>query len=99
MTTDTSQYLTIIWKSWLDEAHTKPAYEAHVLFASHGWSVIGQGSTPNRAEKEAREMLASCIEDAIESGDPVAAPLGTSQGVIITFPFGEPRINHVHPRT
>ena len=54
MTTDTSQYLTIIWKSWLDEAHTKPCYEAHVLFESFGWSVIGQGSTPNRAEKEAR---------------------------------------------
>lgn len=96
---DTSKYQTIIWRSWLDEAKTQPVYEAHVLFESFGWHVMGQGSTPNRAEKDAREALAFCIEHAIEAGHPVAAPLGAAGGVIITFPNGEPRINHVHPAT
>ncbi len=60
--TDTSQFQTIVWRTWLDEAHTKPVYEAHVLCESDGHSVIGQGSTPNRAEKDARVALASILE-------------------------------------
>ena len=65
---DTSQYQVIIWRTWLDRAKTKPVYEAHVLFDSDGNSCIGQGSTPNRAEKDARKALASILEEPAVNG-------------------------------
>lgn len=100
--TDTSQYQTIIYRTWLDEAKTKPVYEAHVLLGS--WmpgSTLGQGSTPNRAEKEAREGIATILEHRKEHGLPTPRPFKPGRdAILITFTEdGCIHINHVHPKT
>lgn len=100
--TDISQYQTIIYRTWLDEAETKPIYEAHVLWASPGpGSTLGQGSTPNRAEKEAREGIATILEHYRERGLPEPQPFKPGRdAILITFgDDGCMRINHVHPAT
>lgn len=76
--TDPSKYDIVIFRSWLDRAKTKPVYEAHVLCKYSGHSVIGQGPTPNRAEKDAREALAFVLE-----GNPEVVPMEVGGSVVI----------------
>lgn len=99
---DASQFPTIIHRTWLDEAETKPVYEAHVLFSSvHIGGCMGQGSTPNRADREAREALALVQEHRKEHGLPELEPFKPGRdAILITFTVdGCIRINHVHPAT
>jgi len=76
--TDPTKYDIVIFRSWLDRAKTKPVYEAHVLCKHRGHSVIGQGSTPNRAEKDARAALAFVLE-----GNPEVIPMEIGGSVVI----------------
>jgi hypothetical protein len=97
--TAADRYPTLIYRTWLDEAKTKPVYVAEVLFASPGWSVIGQGSTPSRAERDARKALAFVLKDASDREEVAAAAFGPGDVVLIALRDGELSINHVHPAT
>jgi hypothetical protein len=95
-------YPMLIYRTWLDDARTEPVYEAHVLWSSPGpQSILGQGSTPNLAEVEAREGIVTLLEHHEEHG--MSPPLPFQPGrdaILITFSDdGCIRINHVHPAT
>lgn len=97
-----SLYPMLIYRTWLDDARTKPVYEAHVLF--NRWTsgtTLGQGSTANLAEEEAREGIVTLLEHYEEQG--LVPPLPFQPGrdsILITFTADDCiHINHVHPPT
>lgn len=81
-------YPILMWQTYLDEARTKLVWEAHVLFEDRGVHCMGQGSTPNRALKDAREALAITLEHFAENG--LLAPKPMKIGFPVRFGmFGE----------
>ena len=95
-------YPMLISRTWLDDARTESVYEAHVLFNRWtGGTTLGQGSTPNLAEEEAREGIVTLLEHYEEQGLPPPLPFQPGRdAILITFAKdGCMRINHVHPAT
>lgn len=91
---EASEYPVVIYRSWFDEAHTRPVWVAEVLFASKGPSCLGQGRTPNIAEKDARDGLAFMLEDAETRRICLPARDGD---VMMTLEDGQVQVSHIHP--